>query len=289
MRAANRRTMHLNNFSVERRGDRASCAACWCKADREERLTHRRARCQARRLDRRGRLLGRCHPAASVGAQAARGLYLGVARRRVARLHRPPPKGIEETERFADPRRPQRGAAGPPPRRDQRARPARRAPGAAALRPAAGRRSPSTHEAREWLECAAWLHDVGHHIDHKNHQRHSYYLITNGELLGFRRDELEIIGLTARYHRKAAPKDADAELSARCRRRRPPHGARAERAFCASPTASTAATTASCATSVSLRRGERADAAADHRRRRRGSEIWEAKQRAGLLGERAGP
>ncbi len=65
--------------------------------------------------------------------------------------------------------------------------------------------------AREWLEFAALLHDVGHHIDHKNHHRHSYYLVTNGELLGFRRDELEIIGLTARYHRKGGPKDSDPE------------------------------------------------------------------------------
>jgi len=63
--------------------------------------------------------------------------------------------------------------------------------------------------AREWLEFAALLHDVGHHIGHKDHQRHSYYLITNGDLLGFRRNELEIIGLTARYHRKAAPKESD--------------------------------------------------------------------------------
>jgi exopolyphosphatase/guanosine-5'-triphosphate,3'-diphosphate pyrophosphatase len=65
--------------------------------------------------------------------------------------------------------------------------------------------------AREWLEFAALLHDIGHHIDHKNHHRHSYYLITNGELLGFRRDELEIIAQTARYHRKSAPKDSDPE------------------------------------------------------------------------------
>ena len=35
------------------------------------------------------------------------------------------------------------------------------------------------------------------------------YLITNGGLLGFRRDELEIIGLTARYHQNATPSDAD--------------------------------------------------------------------------------
>ncbi len=68
--------------------------------------------------------------------------------------------------------------------------------------------------AREWLEFAALLHDVGHHIDHKNHHRHSYYLIVNGELLGFRAEELEIIALTARYHRKAVPKDTDPEYRA---------------------------------------------------------------------------
>jgi exopolyphosphatase / guanosine-5'-triphosphate,3'-diphosphate pyrophosphatase len=70
------------------------------------------------------------------------------------------------------------------------------------------------HSARELLEYAALLHDVGHHIDHQNHHRHSYYLITNGELLGFQRDELEIIGLVARYHRKAPPKASDPEFRA---------------------------------------------------------------------------
>lgn len=70
------------------------------------------------------------------------------------------------------------------------------------------------HSARELLEYAALLHDVGHHIDHQNHHRHSYYLITNGELLGFRREELEIIGLVARYHRKAPPKASDPEFRA---------------------------------------------------------------------------
>lgn len=63
--------------------------------------------------------------------------------------------------------------------------------------------------AREWLEFAALLHDVGHHIAHKDHQRHSYYLITHGDLLGFRRDEVEIIGRIAGYHRKAVPKESD--------------------------------------------------------------------------------
>ena len=70
------------------------------------------------------------------------------------------------------------------------------------------------HTARELLEYAALLHDVGHHIDHQNHHRHSYYLIIHGELLGFQREELEIIALTARYHRKAPPKAADPEFRA---------------------------------------------------------------------------
>ncbi len=69
-------------------------------------------------------------------------------------------------------------------------------------------------EAREWLEFASLLHDIGHHIGHKDHQRHSYYLITNGELLGFRPDELEVIGQIARYHRKAPPKDSDESYAA---------------------------------------------------------------------------
>jgi exopolyphosphatase / guanosine-5'-triphosphate,3'-diphosphate pyrophosphatase len=75
-------------------------------------------------------------------------------------------------------------------------------------------------EAREWLEFAALLHDVGHHIDHENHHRHAYYLITNGELLGFSRDELEVIGLVARYHRKGTPKASDPAYAALPRARR---------------------------------------------------------------------
>jgi len=64
-------------------------------------------------------------------------------------------------------------------------------------------------ESRDWLEYAAMLHDLGHHIDHRDHHRHSHYLITNSELLGFRKEEVQIIALVARYHQKAVPKDDD--------------------------------------------------------------------------------
>ena len=66
-------------------------------------------------------------------------------------------------------------------------------------------------ETREWLEHAAMLHDVGHLIDHDDHHRHSYYLIVNSELFGFRRDEVEAIGQIAlHHHRKGMPKPEDA-------------------------------------------------------------------------------
>jgi exopolyphosphatase/guanosine-5'-triphosphate,3'-diphosphate pyrophosphatase len=62
--------------------------------------------------------------------------------------------------------------------------------------------------AKEMLEHAALLHDVGHAIDHQNHHRHTHYLITHGELPGFTRDELQVLGLVAFYHRKGTPKSS---------------------------------------------------------------------------------
>ncbi len=59
---------------------------------------------------------------------------------------------------------------------------------------------------QEWLEFAALLHDIGHHISFERHHRHSYYLIKNGDLRGFEPGEIEVIALVARYHRRAKPK-----------------------------------------------------------------------------------
>jgi len=59
---------------------------------------------------------------------------------------------------------------------------------------------------REWLEYAGFLHDIGNHISYEKHHRHSYYLIKNGDLRGFEPDEIDVIALTTRYHRRATPK-----------------------------------------------------------------------------------
>jgi exopolyphosphatase/guanosine-5'-triphosphate,3'-diphosphate pyrophosphatase len=65
---------------------------------------------------------------------------------------------------------------------------------------------------RDLLEYAALLHDVGHAIAHENHHLHSYYLIVHGELLGFGREEIEVIGQVARLHnRKGQPKNGSSE------------------------------------------------------------------------------
>lgn len=58
--------------------------------------------------------------------------------------------------------------------------------------------------SRELLEYAALLHDIGHAIDHDRHNRHSYYLVKNADLLGFKPAEIEMIALALRAHRKQA-------------------------------------------------------------------------------------
>ncbi len=61
-------------------------------------------------------------------------------------------------------------------------------------------------QQRELLWAAAILHNCGHYVNHSAHHKHSYYLIRNGELLGYTEAEIEIIANLARYHRKSPPK-----------------------------------------------------------------------------------
>jgi exopolyphosphatase / guanosine-5'-triphosphate,3'-diphosphate pyrophosphatase len=78
-----------------------------------------------------------------------------------------------------------------------------------------------TDREREWLEYASLMHDLGAHISYARHHKHSYYLIKNGDLRGFRPDEIEVMALVARYHRRGTPKQAHdeyAQLPANLRR-----------------------------------------------------------------------
>ena len=78
-----------------------------------------------------------------------------------------------------------------------------------------------TDREREWLEYASLMHDIGGHISFSGHHKHSYYLIKNGDLRGFHPDEIEVMALVARYHRRGTPKRSHpqyAQLSATLRR-----------------------------------------------------------------------
>ena len=61
---------------------------------------------------------------------------------------------------------------------------------------------------KQWsifLEVAAELHDIGKFINHGSHHKHSQYIIAQSELFGFSTQELELVSLIARFHRKRVP------------------------------------------------------------------------------------
>jgi len=70
----------------------------------------------------------------------------------------------------------------------------------------AGERALDRHH-RTLLSAAALLHDVGYHIAHESHHKHSLYLIKNSELTGFSEAERDVIANVARYHRGSEPKE----------------------------------------------------------------------------------
>ncbi len=61
-------------------------------------------------------------------------------------------------------------------------------------------------EGRELLWAAAKLHACGKHINISSYHKHSWYLIRNGELLGYSQSEHLMVASIARYHRKSLPK-----------------------------------------------------------------------------------
>ena len=66
--------------------------------------------------------------------------------------------------------------------------------------------SDRSSNVRDLLWAAAMLYDSGSYISNSAYHKHSYYLIRNGELLGYTDLEIEIIANLARYHRKSPPK-----------------------------------------------------------------------------------
>ena len=69
-------------------------------------------------------------------------------------------------------------------------------------------------DARELLEAAALLANVGLFVSHSKHHKHTYYVIRNSDRLsGFTDHEIEMVALVARYHRKSAPSPKHPEFA----------------------------------------------------------------------------
>lgn len=71
-----------------------------------------------------------------------------------------------------------------------------------------------TDRHRVLLEVAALLHEIGGHVSSRSHHKHSMYLILNSDLFGLTREDLTLVALTVRYHRRAIPKPTHPEYAA---------------------------------------------------------------------------
>ena len=56
------------------------------------------------------------------------------------------------------------------------------------------------------LNVAALLHDIGLFVSNRSHHKHSLYLILNSDLFGLAPQDLILVALVARYHRRALPR-----------------------------------------------------------------------------------
>jgi exopolyphosphatase/guanosine-5'-triphosphate,3'-diphosphate pyrophosphatase len=77
--------------------------------------------------------------------------------------------------------------------------------------------------ARDLLEAAAVLHDIGYIVNYAQHHKHAYHLIMHADLLGdsgggFSRREVEVLANVVRYHRRAEPRSRHPGLRCPVRR-----------------------------------------------------------------------
>ena len=67
-------------------------------------------------------------------------------------------------------------------------------------------------EYREWLSAAAMLYEVGDYVNRSGHHRHTHYIISNSEILGYTPQQRRIIAAIARYLGKSRPTPSDAPM-----------------------------------------------------------------------------
>jgi exopolyphosphatase/guanosine-5'-triphosphate,3'-diphosphate pyrophosphatase len=69
-------------------------------------------------------------------------------------------------------------------------------------------------EYQEWLSAAAMLYEVGDYVNRNGRHRHTYYIISHSEILGYTPEQRRIIAAIARYLGKSRPTPGDAPIKA---------------------------------------------------------------------------
>jgi exopolyphosphatase/guanosine-5'-triphosphate,3'-diphosphate pyrophosphatase len=69
-------------------------------------------------------------------------------------------------------------------------------------------------EYREWISAAAMLYEVGDYVNRTGRHRHTHYIISNSEILGYTPQQRRIIAAIARYLGKSRPTVEDSPMKA---------------------------------------------------------------------------
>jgi exopolyphosphatase/guanosine-5'-triphosphate,3'-diphosphate pyrophosphatase len=67
-------------------------------------------------------------------------------------------------------------------------------------------------EYREWLSAAAMLYEVGDYVNRNGRHRHTNYIISNSEILGYTPQQRRLIAAIARYLGKSRPTTEDGPM-----------------------------------------------------------------------------
>jgi exopolyphosphatase/guanosine-5'-triphosphate,3'-diphosphate pyrophosphatase len=67
-------------------------------------------------------------------------------------------------------------------------------------------------EYLEWLSAAAMLYEVGDYVNRNGHHRHTHYIISNSEILGYTPQQRRLIAAIARYLGKSRPTMEDGPM-----------------------------------------------------------------------------
>jgi exopolyphosphatase/guanosine-5'-triphosphate,3'-diphosphate pyrophosphatase len=67
-------------------------------------------------------------------------------------------------------------------------------------------------EYGEWISAAAMLYEVGDYVNRNGHHRHTHYIISNSEILGYTPQQRRIIAAIARYLGKSRPTVEDGPM-----------------------------------------------------------------------------